>query len=306
MVAGSGDGRTGADRASGSASSRLRRGSVVILALAACLLLAVAVGARGSPGGALPLPATPTAWQAACYFLVGSIVGVGLAGLPIAVGIQRRRAAAGAYGAASWWQRLAAVALPIVLLVAIVAWWNTHPLHFGAGSPVTGPGTRLTPSTTALPPVAPAPPASPALILVAVLTGIVVAILVTLVLVMRSRRRPGVPPAVLPVDTPDAVAAVDSAIDALGAEVDPRRAVIAAYATMERLLGASGSPRRAADAPTEHLERSLVLLGAGRSAARRLTDLFERARFSAQVIDEPVRRAAFEALAAVRQDLEPA
>ena len=111
MVAGSGDGMTGADRGSGSASSRLRRGSLVILALAACLLLAVAVGTRGSPGGALPLPATPAVWQTACYFLVGSVVGVGLAGLPIALGIQRRRAAAGAYEAASWWQRLAAVAL---------------------------------------------------------------------------------------------------------------------------------------------------------------------------------------------------
>ena len=63
---------------------------------------------------------------------------------------------------------------------------------------------------------------------------------------------------------------------------------------------------RLADAPTEHLERSLVLLGAGRSAARRLVELFQRARFSLQEIDEPVRQAALDALAAVRRDLEPA
>ena len=79
--------------------------------------------------------------------------------------------------------------------------------------------------------------------------------------------------------------------------------MIAAYATMERLLAGAGSPRRPADAPTEHLERSLLLLGSGRASARRLTELFERARFSNQVIDEQVRRSAFEALAAVRRDL---
>jgi hypothetical protein len=99
--------------------------------------------------------------------------------------------------------------------------------------------------------------------------------------------------------------AVDAALEALDSDADPRRAVIAAYATMERLLGAAGSPRRAADAPTEHLERSLVLLGSGRSSARRLTELFERARFSVQAIDEQVRRSAVEALSAVRRDLEP-
>ena len=54
---------------------------------------------------------------------------------------------------------------------------------------------------------------------------------------------------------------------------------------------------------TTGLERSLLLLGSGRASARRLTELFERARFSNQVIDEQVRRSAFEALAAVRRDL---
>ena len=165
----------------------------------------------------------------------------------------------------SFWQRMAAIALPILLLAAIVAWWIRHPLTFGAGSPSTGsghhPGRRSTP---ALPPWHPPQAApSPALVLVAVLTGSSWPSLVTLVLVIRSRLTPASrrrPPGRQPV----AVAAVDAAIDALGAEVDPRRAVIAAYATMERLLGAAGSPRRRADAPTEHLERSLVLLGAGR------------------------------------------
>jgi hypothetical protein len=283
----------------GSTSPGVRR-SALILALAACLLLVVAVGARGSPSGALALSAAPAAWQTACYILVGIVIGVTIAGLPVALMARRRSGSAAVRR--PWWQQLASLLLPVALLAAVLLWWSKHPL-----SPLGG--TSGSPEkplhSTPLPPPAPPQSASPILLLVAVLIGILAAVLVALVVVMRARARRGIP-VQLPDEAPRAVAAVDAAIEVLGSERDPRRAVIAAYATMERLLGAAGSPRRAADSPTEHLERSLVLLGAGRSAARRLTELFERARFSAQVIDEAVRQAALEALAAVRRDLEPA
>ena len=50
-------------------------------------------------------------------------------------------------------------------------------------------------------------------------------------------------------------AAVDAAIDALDTTIDPRYAVIAAYAAMERVLAARGIRRLRAEAPREYLRR---------------------------------------------------
>jgi hypothetical protein len=83
-------------------------------------------------------------------------------------------------------------------------------------------------------------------------------------------------------------------------ESDPRRAVLKAYAGMERAYREDGLPRRATEAPHEYLGRVRV----ARRAAARLTALFERARFSRHVIDEPMRRDALDALAEVRSELE--
>ena len=48
---------------------------------------------------------------------------------------------------------------------------------------------------------------------------------------------------------------LDETLDDLRAETDPRRAVIAAYARMERALAAYGLPRRPSEAPDEYLQR---------------------------------------------------
>jgi hypothetical protein len=47
--------------------------------------------------------------------------------------------------------------------------------------------------------------------------------------------------------------ALDEALDDLRAEADPRRAIVAAYARMERVLAASGVPRRSAETADEYL-----------------------------------------------------
>ena len=57
-----------------------------------------------------------------------------------------------------------------------------------------------------------------------------------------------------------AAAAVDESLDDLRAEPDPRRAVIAAYARLERVLAAHGLPRKPAEAPLEYLGRMLAEL----------------------------------------------
>ena len=97
--------------------------------------------------------------------------------------------------------------------------------------------------------------------------------------------------------------AVDESLDDLRAEPDPRRAVIAAYARLERVLAAHGLPRKPAEAPLEYLVRMLAELSVTDRAARALTDLFERAKFSQHAVGADMKDAAIEALQTVRDDL---
>jgi Domain of unknown function (DUF4129) len=99
-------------------------------------------------------------------------------------------------------------------------------------------------------------------------------------------------------------AAVDDSLDDLRAERDPRRAVIAAYARMERALEGQGLPRRRSEAPLEYLGRVLGALRVRSSAVLALTELFERAKFSRHEIDAEMKDEAIGALVSVRNDLE--
>jgi hypothetical protein len=109
-----------------------------------------------------------------------------------------------------------------------------------------------------------------------------------------TRRRPA--PEVL-------AAALDESLDDLRADPDLRRAIVAAYARMERALAAAGIPRRPAEAPLEYLERALLSLDTSADAVRRLTDLFEWARFSHHEPEPSMRDEAIDALVAVRDEL---
>jgi hypothetical protein len=97
--------------------------------------------------------------------------------------------------------------------------------------------------------------------------------------------------------------AVQTTIDDLRREPDPRRAVIAAYAHMEGTLASRGLARRGAETPLEYLARILRDLNVRDSAVRSLTSLFEYAKFSPHEIDEDMREEAISALMAVRDDL---
>ena len=99
------------------------------------------------------------------------------------------------------------------------------------------------------------------------------------------------------------VAAMDESLDDLRAEPDPRRAVIAAYARLERVLAGHRLPRRAAEAPLEYLARMLNDLSVRPEAARRLTNLFERAKFSQHAVGPEMKEEAISALETVRDDL---
>jgi hypothetical protein len=96
---------------------------------------------------------------------------------------------------------------------------------------------------------------------------------------------------------------LEETLDDLRAEPDPRRAVIGAYARMERSLAAHGIPRYRFEAPHEYLGRVFGELTAGRLSAMRLTALFERARFSPHEIDQTMKAAAIDAIEALQADL---
>ena len=98
-------------------------------------------------------------------------------------------------------------------------------------------------------------------------------------------------------------AALDESLDDLRTDPDLRRAIIAAYARMEKALAAAGLPREPAEAPLEYVERALLTLDTSAAAVRRLTDLFEWARFSHHEPEPSMRDDAVDALLAVRDEL---
>lgn len=93
-------------------------------------------------------------------------------------------------------------------------------------------------------------------------------------------------------------------LDDLESERDPRRAVIRAYAQMERVFAARGLPRRESEAPAEYVARLLDAAGVSGSSVRRLTSLFARARFSTHEVDVHMKSQALEALGGLRAEIE--
>jgi len=97
--------------------------------------------------------------------------------------------------------------------------------------------------------------------------------------------------------------ALEHAVDDLRAEADPRRAIVAAYARMERVLAASGVPRRSAETADEYLGRVLRELAPGSDAVARLTELFTQAKFSHHDVDATMKEDAIQALEEIRDEL---
>lgn len=94
--------------------------------------------------------------------------------------------------------------------------------------------------------------------------------------------------------------AIDDSLDDLVAEPDPRRAIVAAYARLERELGRLGLGRRPGETPRELLARLLATVPRSDDGIDELTALFEEARFSTHPIGESERHRAIELLRAIR------
>lgn len=99
------------------------------------------------------------------------------------------------------------------------------------------------------------------------------------------------------------MAMLDETLDDLRKETDPRKAVIAAYARMEKILAAHGLGRRPSEAPIEYLQRVLVELHVSEEAVTRLTSLFAHAKFSEHEIGPEAKEEAIDALVSLRDDL---
>ena len=201
-----------------------------------------------------------------------------------------------------FWLRLAALALVVASL--LVGWWLLSAIvptveqpevgtdRPGAGSEDGG-GTGLGPSWTS--------------ILLA--AGILLAVLAGNRWSSARRDRAALAAGADQADGEAArlETAVVAAQEQLGGHADPRAAIVAAYAAMAATLSAGlarqGSSARASDTPTELLTRAVGsgLVSAG--PASTLTELFREARFSRHPMGEPHRRAAEDALRAVRDEL---
>ena len=111
-----------------------------------------------------------------------------------------------------------------------------------------------------------------------------------------------------PPETPvEALADVLAAtLDDLRSEADPRRAVIGAYARMERVFASVGLPRSAAEAPEEYVERVLGGIPISERAVERLTALFAWARFSPHDVRTETKEEAIRTLEHIQLELAAA
>jgi hypothetical protein len=92
----------------------------------------------------------------------------------------------------------------------------------------------------------------------------------------------------------------------LDAEPDTRRAIVAAYARMERVLASRGIGRQASETAREYLQRVVYELTGRAEPVERLTELFEVAKFSRGELSPTMKADAVVALQEIRNDLTSA
>jgi hypothetical protein len=287
-------------------TNRGRRGLLPVVA-AVVLLGLVAVGAlRGPLGGGRGRPHYPADLVDSLLLLLLLAM---LAGGVLAIVslwpdrhlLRQRRRRAGSFS----------LILPMAAVLALWLLRDVLGLSGGADDPPAS--TLATPSTLEVP----TPPAEPGvvpLVVAGVALAAMVGLAVAQLMAERRRRRPPRTSAERLVELLD-----DTLVD-LEREPDPRRAVIAAWARMERGLAAAGLPRHPAEAPFEYagrvLEAALAPTDRGTppgfpgplrpASVHRLTGLFERAKFSRHPIGQADREEAMAALRTVRRELAEA
>ncbi len=284
--------------------SSSRRRPLLALAVLVLLLLAVAVASTGSVptgSGGARRPSDRVLDVVFSLFLLLMGLGVLLWGYLL---LPRRDVAADVRASRSrprTWKSIVGLVLVVGLFGLAVRWFTAHGSRsdargVGLNPPNLGVGAGRGVATRYQPEFA---------------TGPVLLVLVLLAVIgaawyrshrARRRRLSSDPESLLP-----ALADVlEETLDDLRAETDTRRAVIAAYARMERALGAYGLPRGPAEAPDEYLQRIFSDIEVSRRATSRLTALFAWAKFSSHDVAPEMKQEAIEALEAVLEELRAA
>ena len=186
----------------------------------------------------------------------------------------------------------------LAVTVRLFSNWSPRRQETADEEAVFGGGT-VAPTTPDTEPVTPYEPAL-SWLPIAIIGGLAaVAVIAYVVSARRSRRSRDARTQL----AEELAVALDDALDDLRAEADPRRAIIAAYARLERVLAAHGFPRRAAETPDEYLVRVLGALELAPHAIGRLTALFTQAKFSHHDVDSEMKESAIDALEHVRDEL---
>ena len=194
-----------------------------------------------------------------------------------------------------WWAKTIGVLLAVAALVTPFAVLFTRkprslgPRPLPSGAPVSGLAKPAAP-----------PPAS----VWPLVTGMVIAIAVVIAITLLSRHRR--PAGTSPTSRRRLATLLDSLAvgsDALTAGGEPRAAIIACYAAMERGFAAAGSAPDVADTPAEVLARATRAGLVRAEPAEALTGLFRRARYSAYPMTSADSRVAADALTEMRTDL---
>jgi hypothetical protein len=277
------------------------------LSAAAGLIAIVAFASRSSlmAAGTLPMDFKPVFTVVRAILYVALFMGI--LALPFAIAMRRARARRDMARAAHnqrqlepvpWWAR----ALGFVVMAGIFAFQIAVVLAFiddlrrhatAAGGGAGGSGGVLDPG--------PLGAVSDDLTALGLALVIVVALGVLIVIMAVRWRVLDAPTGIQGGTARGAVArAVDLSLDALRGEPDPRRAVIAAYAAMERSLSGAGFGRQRYEAPLEYLHRVIAAPTSVGEEVRTITLLFQYAKFSQHAVEEAMRGRAIEALTRIR------
>jgi hypothetical protein len=304
-------------------------------AIAVVALLFVAAWAlRGYLPGVEPVadrerPASsPAALIVDVALLAGSVAIIGIAIISRLRNRQARRpdagqlpASPGTIGRPTWRFSLIALGLLIVWLVMVLVL-----MRMGVGSPgdnpPSGPPTVPDPNSAPHPtnpmPRQPNSPDEPGTDIIGYLVPpmlILMALIVVGTAIASRRQRRAATSWAATADDPEAPAAPGAAESlARAAEVglaeigdlsrEPREAIIACYAAMEReLTHVPGAVPQDCDTPSEVLARAVDHHALRADSASQLVELFEEARFSPHVMNEGHRDVAVDALRLVLADL---
>ena len=147
-------------------------------------------------------------------------------------------------------RRAGSLGLILPMAVVVALWLLRDVLGLGGRQDDPPTSTVAPPSTLEVPTSSDQPGVVP-LVVAGVALAAMVGIAVAQLVAERRRRRPPRTPAERLVEL------LDDTLEDLEGEPDPRRAVIAAWARMERGLAAAGLPRHPAEAPFEYAARVL-------------------------------------------------